>query len=369
MVETGDLAGAQKLILGEVEKQVKGTAAATATSGEKMAVAYGEVQESVGNALLPVLEKLAPILVTIAEFIQKNISWILPLAAVLGVLAVAWQIASIAVTLFGVSMWSALWPVLLVIAAIAALIAIGILIVKNWDTIKEAAAAVWAFMQRAWDAILGAIQTAWDWIKTNWPTLLAILTGPIGVAVLLITKNWDTIQDALMAVWNWIRSAWSAIAGFLIAPFQLAWDVINGVIDKVRGVVDSVGDLARRIASAVKAPLNSLIRAWNGLEFTAPKVEVFGKTFGGQTIGVPKIPELATGGAVMRTGLAVVHRGETFSGVGRSAGMGVTNLTVNVTTTGLGPDVPELQRAIVNAVRGYTNRNGPLDIPVRSVGL
>lgn len=371
MVKAGDVTGAQKIILGEVEHQVKGTAGATATSADKMNVAFGETQEAVGNALVPVLEKLLPMLTTLADFISKNISWILPLAAVIAVLAVAWNIASVAATLFGTSMLAALWPVLLVIAAIAALIAIGVLIVKNWDTIKAAAAAVWAFMVAAWNAILGAIKAAWNWIKANWPLLLAILTGPIGIAVLLITRNWDSIKAALAKVFDWIKSVWGTITSFLTRPFTAAWEAISGIVSKISGAISGALEGAKRIAGniadALKGPINAVIRAWNGLEFKVPEVSVGPIHFGGQTIGLPNIPELARGGLVSRSGLAVVHAGERWSGVG-GGGWGSTTINVAVTTTGLGADAPQIQRAVVEALRGYVGRNGPLDVPVRSVG-
>ncbi|NRQ51560.1 hypothetical protein [Aeromicrobium stalagmiti] len=54
---SGDILGAQKIILGEVAKQTEGAAAATATSGEKMSVAFGNLQETVGTALIPVIDK------------------------------------------------------------------------------------------------------------------------------------------------------------------------------------------------------------------------------------------------------------------------------------------------------------------------
>lgn len=387
MVEAGDTLGAQKLVLGEVEHQVKGTAAATATSADKMNVAWGETQEAVGNALLPVLEKLAPILTKIADFIQKNISWILPLAAAFGVLAVAWNIASVAATLFSVSMWAALWPVLLVIAAIAALVAIGVLIVKNWDTIKAAASAVWQAMQVAWDAILSVVKAAFDWIATNWPTLLAILTGPIGIAVLLITRNWDTIRDAVAAVISWIANHWQTLLVILTGPIGAAvaaivrsWDTIKqaaaslydfvtgklqGIVDFFSGIVGKISGFASSIANALKGPINAVLRAWNGLEFKVPEVNAGPIHFGGQTIGLPDIPLLAQGGSVLRTGLAIVHAGEQFSGVGRSFGSSTT-INVHVTTTGLGADAPEIQRAVVNAVRGYVSRNGSIDAATRA---
>lgn len=64
MVEQGDLLGAQKIILGEVQAQVGGVAEATATAGEKASVAWGNVKEQVGTALIPVLDTLANIFVT-----------------------------------------------------------------------------------------------------------------------------------------------------------------------------------------------------------------------------------------------------------------------------------------------------------------
>jgi hypothetical protein len=59
LVETGDLLGAQKIILKEVESQVGGTAEAQKTSAKELEVAWGNLKEEIGNALLPVMEDLA----------------------------------------------------------------------------------------------------------------------------------------------------------------------------------------------------------------------------------------------------------------------------------------------------------------------
>ena len=58
MVETGDVLGAQKMIMQEVESQVGGVAAANATASEKMQVAWGNFKEYIGAALLPVLDSV-----------------------------------------------------------------------------------------------------------------------------------------------------------------------------------------------------------------------------------------------------------------------------------------------------------------------
>jgi hypothetical protein len=168
------------------------------------------------------------------------------------------------------------WPLLLAILLGPFGIAVG-LIVRNWDTIKDAAMAVFG------------------WIRDNWPTLLAIITGPIGVAVLLVQRNWDTIKDGATAVYNWIRDKFDAIAG-----------AISGAVGAISGAISSV-------VSAIKAPINALIGAWNGLafkvpSFTIPSVDthipgigvIGGGSFGGQTFNFPDLPKLAAGAILTR---------------------------------------------------------------------
>ena len=58
LVESGNLLGAQKIIMGELEAQVGGTAEATATAGDKMAATWANFQENLGTAVLPILDGL-----------------------------------------------------------------------------------------------------------------------------------------------------------------------------------------------------------------------------------------------------------------------------------------------------------------------
>jgi hypothetical protein len=58
LVASGDLLGAQRLILAEIESQVGGVGEATATTGEKVRVAWNNVKEQLGTALLPTLERV-----------------------------------------------------------------------------------------------------------------------------------------------------------------------------------------------------------------------------------------------------------------------------------------------------------------------
>jgi hypothetical protein len=78
LVASGDVLGAQKLILAEVESQVGGTAAATATGFDRMRVAMGNVAEEFGAILIPYIERFANFV------IQKVVPYLNKLADVIG---------------------------------------------------------------------------------------------------------------------------------------------------------------------------------------------------------------------------------------------------------------------------------------------
>jgi hypothetical protein len=78
LVESGDVLGAQKIILAEVESQVGGTAAATATGFDRMKVAVGNVAEEFGAILIPYIEKFADFVV------QKVVPYLTKLSDVIG---------------------------------------------------------------------------------------------------------------------------------------------------------------------------------------------------------------------------------------------------------------------------------------------
>ncbi len=59
LVDTGDVASAQEMILLAVEKQVGGTAEATANASDKMEVAWSLLQEQLGERLLPIFEQFS----------------------------------------------------------------------------------------------------------------------------------------------------------------------------------------------------------------------------------------------------------------------------------------------------------------------
>lgn len=66
LVDSGRTLDAQKLVLRELGKEFGGAAAAAATPTQKLQVAFGNLKEAIGTALLPVVDHLASFLTTVA---------------------------------------------------------------------------------------------------------------------------------------------------------------------------------------------------------------------------------------------------------------------------------------------------------------
>ena len=144
------------------------------------------------------------------------------LAAKLGIGTAAAATQTSANTALGASWIATLGPILLVVAAIAAAIAIGVLIVKNWDTIKAAAGVAFNFVKNV-------ASSAFDWFKRNWPLLLAILTGPFGLAVLAISKHKESILGFFRGIPGAIKGFFSGLASAISSPFETAFRAIKRV--------------------------------------------------------------------------------------------------------------------------------------------
>ena len=134
------------------------------------------------------------------------------------------------------------WPLLLAILTGPFGLAV-LAITKNFDTIKGAATA-------AFDAVVGAVRTAINWITANWPLLLAILTGPFGLAVGQIIRHFDTIVDFVRGLPGRIVAALGNLGNLL---YDLGRQMIEGLI---RGITSKAGDIGGAIGGIVQGGIN-----------------------------------------------------------------------------------------------------------------
>ena len=142
---------------------------------------------------VPVLGTLVKGLVGFIEFVVRNKDVFLPIAIGIGaiVLAIkAWitAVQALAIAQAALNLVMSLNPIGIIVLAIIGLIAAIVALWNMNEGFRD-------FVTSAWETITNAFMTAFNWVKDNWPLLLAILTGPIGLAVYAIIRNFDTILN------------------------------------------------------------------------------------------------------------------------------------------------------------------------------
>ena len=91
------------------------------------------------------------------------------------------------------------WPIVLIVGAIAALVAAGVWLYQNWDTVKAKASELGSKISDTWNGIKTATSNVWDGVKS-------------------------TISNAIDGAKNAVKSAIDAIKGFF--SFKVSWPSI-----------------------------------------------------------------------------------------------------------------------------------------------
>ena len=187
-------------------------------------VAFAQVGSQLAGYLAPALEKVVDLVGKFANWLSKlspeTLTVIATIAGLLAVLApllitigkVATGIGAIikVVNLLsgsvGLLSSGALLPV---IAVIAAVVAAGVLLYKNWDKIKTTAKNVGNSIKSVWTNIKTSISNTINGIKTA------------------ISNGWDSIKTNTASMWNAIKEK-------VTSPFTKAKEKISGIIEKIK---------------------------------------------------------------------------------------------------------------------------------------
>ncbi|WP_342578427.1 tape measure protein [Psychrobacillus sp. FSL K6-2843] len=182
-----------------------------------------------GTGLLGILSKLGPFLLTLG-------SKILP----------ALRIAFGALT----------GPVGWIITALT--IAVP-LIIKHWDSISE-------FFANLWKGIVDIFKKSVDgivnFLKQWGPTLLAVLTGPIGLLVALVIKNWDAIKTKTSEIFGRVRETTKSI-------FQ---SIFTNTVGKITSLKDRAVEIFGKLKDGITRPIE---KARDAIKNAIDKIKSF----------------------------------------------------------------------------------------------
>lgn len=269
---------------GDLSSQIANSEGAAGKMAETMESGLGGSFRSLKSAIEGVAiglgEALAPTIQALSEHIKKLADWfngltdnqkqliatilvlvagLAPLLLIIGkIITVVGTITS-ALPVLGTAFTLLTGPIGIAIAAITAVIAIGVLLYKNWDVIKEKAAQLWEYLKQKFsdikDAILKPINNAIDILKN--------------INLFDIGKN--IIQGLINGIGNMVGKVKEAIG-------NIASTVTNGVKRALRiespskvmeemgeytgegfaiGIGNSLNNVARQTQAMTDIPLKS----------------------------------------------------------------------------------------------------------------
>ena len=190
-------------------------------------------------------------------------------------------------------------PVAWIMLAIAAVVALGAVIIKNWDSIKEVFSKIWSWIsEKVIEPVKTGFASAGEYLKEKWNKVKEFFSG-----------LWEGMKDGAKNAWEGIKKVFSTVATFFKNIFTNAWEGVKKVFSvggKIfDGIKDGILNGFKAIVNAIIGGINKVVSIpFNGINWALKKIrdiEILGiSPFKNliKTIDIPQIPKLATGAVI-----------------------------------------------------------------------
>jgi hypothetical protein len=163
----------------------------------------------------------------------------------------------------------------------AALVALGVGLVvayKKSETFRKIVNGALGAVQKVAKKVFGFVSTVatktFGWLKTHWPLLLGILTGPFGLAVLVIVKNWDKITGGVRQAFRVIKDIVLRGTGWVVDKMLwMAEKVLDGAVSAF-GWAPGIGSKLKAARDKIHDFRDGVNKELNGIRDENVKVTV-----------------------------------------------------------------------------------------------
>ena len=253
-------------------------------------------------------------------------------------------------------------PIGIAIVALSALIAVVLLLAKNWDKVKET-------ILKGWNAIKEALANVGAWFKEKFETAFNNIKEVFSSIGSWFGEKWNDIKGAFSAVGSWFSETFSEAWGNVKSAFSGVAEWASGLWDTIVErftdigveIGSAIGDAFKQVVNGVLETIENTING--GIRFINSAISginsLLGLSLG--TIDTLTLPRLAQGGFVEANTpqLAVIgdnrHEGEIVAPESK---------ITEAVTRALAGIVPAIGNAVGSAIRANMPQGGDTNVTV-----
>ena len=167
-------------------------------------------------------------------------------------------------------------PIGLIIAAVVALIAIGVLLYKNWDTISAKAIEIWGFIKEflveTWGSIKEIAVNVWESIKTffleTWESIKTVFISALEKVEQFLLSYWSNMEEGTREVWEGIKTffsgVWDLIKNIFVGAFLVLLQLVTGQWGEARKsteqIWDNIKEALRKVWEGIKGIFSGALK-------------------------------------------------------------------------------------------------------------
>ncbi len=236
-------------VIAAMSSRFKGDAAASADTAagrmKALGIAVDETKESIGAALMPIVEAILPVLQRFGKWAQEHSTVFVVLAGIVGGLALAIMGANLAMTILALN--PVVLTVMAIVGAVALLTAGFILAYKKSETFRNIVdgvfAAVKGYVEIVVNYLKGPLMAAWDIVSGAIDAISALIRGDFGAA-------WEGLKTMIGGVVEWIKTTILALPILLLGYAKdIGMAIVNGIVSGLATVGEATWGAIKGVAS------------------------------------------------------------------------------------------------------------------------